>query len=55
MGPLAGWGGRKEPGLLRENEGGWSIPEAAGANGCLLGCAGPTRSSFTQGSNPSCR
>lgn len=54
MGPLAGWGGRREPGLLRENEGGWSIPEAAGANGCLLGCAGPTRSSFTQGSNPSC-
>lgn len=35
-----------------ENEGGWSIPEAAGANGCLLGCAGPTRGSFTQGSNP---
>jgi len=36
-----------------EKEGGWSIPEAAGANGCLLGCAGPTRGSFTPGSNPS--
>lgn len=33
-----------------ENEGGWSIPEAAGAKGCLLGCAGPTRGSFTPGS-----
>lgn len=50
-----GWGqadgapwqpGRREPGPLPENEGGWSIPEAAGARGCLLGCAGPTRSSF---------
>lgn len=36
-----------------ENEGGWSIPEAAGARGCLLGCAGPTRDSFVWGSNPS--
>lgn len=35
-----------------ENEGGWSIPEAAGARGCLLGCAGPTRDSFVWGSNP---
>lgn len=38
--------GRQEPGRLQENEGGWSIPEAAGARGCLLGCAGPTRGSF---------
>lgn len=38
--------GRQEPGRCGENEGGWSIPEAAGARGCLLGCAGPTRSSF---------
>lgn len=45
MGPH-GRPGRREPGPLRENEGGWSIPEAAGARGCLLGCAGPTRSSF---------
>lgn len=35
-------------GCCGENEGGWSIPEAAGARGCLLGCAGPTRSSFGQ-------
>lgn len=40
-------------GRCGENEGGWSIPEAAGAKGCLLGCAGPTRGSFVQGSNPS--
>lgn len=45
-------GGGGEPGLLQENEGGWSIPEAAGARGCLLGCAGPTRGSFVRGSNP---
>lgn len=44
--------GRQGARAAEENEGGWSIPEAAGANGCLLGCAGPTRSSFTQGSNP---
>lgn len=51
-GALAGWGGRQGQGCCEE-EGGWSIPEAAGANGCLLGCAGPTRGSFTRGSNPS--
>lgn len=44
--------GRQGAWAAEENEGGWSIPEAAGANGCLLGCAGPTRGSFTQGSNP---
>lgn len=49
---MAGWG-RWQPGPLPENEGGWSIPEAAGARGCLLGCASPTRGSFVWGSNPS--
>lgn len=53
MGPLGRMGcGRQGARAAEENEGGWSIPEAAGANGCLLGCAGPTRGSFTQGSNP---
>lgn len=48
MGPVAGWGGWEagSQGSCGENEGGWSIPEAAGAKGCLLGCAGPTRGSF---------
>lgn len=46
MGPHGRLGGGGKPGPLLENEGGWSIPEAAGARGCLLGCAGPTRSSF---------
>lgn len=48
MGPTAGWGGWEagSQGGCGENEGGWSIPEAAGAKGCLLGCAGPTRGSF---------
>lgn len=45
---MAGWGRWEagSQGSCGENEGGWSIPEAAGAKGCLLGCAGPTRSSF---------
>lgn len=46
MGPHGRLGGGGKPGPLLENEGGWSIPEAAGARGCLLGCAGPTRGSF---------
>lgn len=56
MGSPRGWGqadgapwqagGGGSQGRCQENEGGWSIPEAAGARGCLLGCAGPTRGSF---------
>lgn len=45
IGPHGRLGGGGKPGPLL-NEGGWSIPEAAGARGCLLGCAGPTRGSF---------
>lgn len=49
------WWGRGQGRCWGENEGGWSIPEAAGARSHLLGCAGPTRSSFVRGSNPSYR
>lgn len=39
-------GGQGARAAAGENEGGWSVPEAAGARGGLLGCACPARGSF---------